>query len=155
MSLKKKLKKIGKAAVIAGTAYGASKMLGPKSSGFLSSGAAGGARLPKGDAFARAKKLMTSNEAVRGVRSPMKKPNKSFTKRVMDAVNVYRKKGLNTGPGPNIKSTDSLADKVLSGNVMGLTDMGGAKYGKMIEAKNGKYVKAPCKLGRNKKTLIT
>ena len=153
MSLKKKLKKIGKAAVIAGTAYGASKMLGPKSSGFLSSGAAGGARLPKGDAFARAKKLMTSNEAVKGVRSPMKKP--SFSKRVMDAVNVYRKKGLDTGRGPGIKRTDSLADKVLSGNVMGLTDMGGAKYGKMIEAKNGKYVKAPCKLGRNKKTLIT
>jgi len=153
MSLKKKLKKIGKAAVMAGAAYGASKMLGPKSSGFLSSGAAGGARLPKGDAFARAKKLMTSNEAVKGVRSPMKKP--SFSKRVMDAVNVYRKKGLNTGRGPGIKRTDSLADKVLSGDVMGLTDMGGAKYGKMIEAKNGKYVKAPCKLGRNRKTLIT
>ena len=153
MSLKKKLKKIGKAAVMAGAAYGASKMLGPKSSGFLSSGAAGGARLPKGDAFARARKLMTSNEAVKGVRSPMKKP--SFSKRVMDAVNVYRKKGLDTGRGPGIKRTDSLADKVLSGNVMGLTDMGGAKYGKMIEAKNGKYVKAPCKLGRNRKTLIT
>ena len=153
MSLKKKLKKIGKAAVMAGAAYGASKMLGPKSSGFLSSGAAGGQRLPKGDAFARARKLMTSNEAVKGVRSPMKKP--SFSKRVMDAVNVYRKKGLNPGRGPNIKPSDSLADKVLSGNVMGLTDMGGAKYGKMIEAKNGKYVKAPCKLGRNKKTLIT
>jgi|TARA_B100000085_G_scaffold275939_1_gene294441 hypothetical protein len=153
MSLKKKLKKIGKAAVMAGAAYGASKMLGPKSSGFLSSGAAGGQRLPKGDAFARARKLMTSNEAVKGVRSPMKKP--SFSKRVMDAVNVYRKKGLDTGRGPGIKRTDSLADKVLSGNVMGLTDMGGAKYGKMIEAKNGKYVKAPCKLGRNKKTLIT
>ena len=153
MSLKKKLKKIGKAAVMAGAAYGASKMLGPKSSGFLSSGAAGGQRLPKGDAFARAKKLMTSNEAVKGIRSPMKKP--SFSKRVMDAVNVYRKKGLDTGRGPGIKRTDSLADKVLSGNVMGLTDMGGAKYGKMIEAKNGKYVKAPCKLGRNRKTLIT
>lgn len=153
MSLKKKLKKIGKAAVMAGAAYGASKMLGPKSSGFLSSGAAGGQRLPKGDAFARARKLMTSNEAVKGVRSPMKKP--SFSKRVMDAVNVYRKKGLDTGRGPGIKRTDSLADKVLSGNVMGLTDMGGAKYGKMIEAKNGKYVKAPCKLGRNRKTLIT
>ena len=153
MSLKKKLKKIGKAAVMAGAAYGASKMLGPKSSGFLSSGAAGGQRLPKGDAFARARKLMTSNEAVKGVRSPMKKP--SFSKRVMDAVNVYRKKGLNTGRGPNIKPSDSLANKVLSGNVLGLGDMDGAKYGKMIEAKTGKYVKAPCKLGRNKKTLIT
>ena len=152
MSLKKKLKKLGKAAVVAGAAYGASKMLGPKSSGFLSSGAAGGQRLPKGDAFARAKKLMTSNDAVRGI---TKKPNKSITKRVMDAVNVYRKKGLDTGRGPGIKRTDSLADKVLSGNVIGLGDMDGAKYGKMIEAKNGKYVKAPCKLGRNKKTLIT
>ena len=109
MSLKKKLKKIGKAAVMAGAAYGASKMLGPKSSGFLSSGAAGGARLPKGDAFARARKLMTSNEAVKGVTSPMKKP--SFSKRVMDAVNVYRKKGLNTGRGPNIKPSDSLAKR--------------------------------------------
>jgi len=29
---------------------------------------------------------------------------KGFKEKVMDAVNVYRKKGLNTGPGPNATS---------------------------------------------------
>jgi len=37
----------------------------------------------------------------------------------------------------------------------GLGDMDGAKAGGMMYAKNGTYVKAKCKLGRNKKTLIT
>ena len=38
---------------------------------------------------------------------------------------------------------------------MGLGDMDGAKYGKMITAKNGVYVTAKCKNGRNKATKIT
>ena len=66
-------------------------------------------------------------------------PN-TFMGKVKKAVNVYKTKGLNTGRGPNIKPSDSLADKVLSGNVMGLTDMGGAKAGKMIKAKGGKEI---------------
>jgi hypothetical protein len=32
---------------------------------------------------------------------------------------------------------------------------GGAKYGKMIKANRGVYVKAKCKMGRNKATKIT
>ena len=62
--LKKALKKIGKAALIGGTGYALMKGLGKKKSdGFLSSGAAGGARLPKGDRSARAIRAMTSNDA--------------------------------------------------------------------------------------------
>ena len=62
--IKKALKKIGKAALIGGAGYLAMKGLGKKKSdGFLSSGAAGGARLPKGDRSARAIKAMTSNDA--------------------------------------------------------------------------------------------
>jgi len=33
--------------------------------------------------------------------------------------------------------------------------IGGAKYGKMIKAKDGVYVTAKCKNGRNKATKIT
>ena len=62
--IKKALKKIGKAALVAGAGYAAMKGLGKKKSdGFLSSGAAGGARLPKGDRSARAIKAMTSDRA--------------------------------------------------------------------------------------------
>ena len=62
--LKKLLKKVGKAALIGGTGYALMKGLGKKKSdGFLSSGAAGGARLPKGDRSARAIRAMTSNDA--------------------------------------------------------------------------------------------
>ena len=59
--LKKLLKTVGKVggAVMLGKAL----MGGKKSDGFLSSGAAGGARLPKGDRSARAIKAMTSNDA--------------------------------------------------------------------------------------------
>ena len=65
--LKSALKKIGKAAAVAGAGYLAMKGLGKKKSdGFLSSGAAGGARLPKGDRSARAIKAMTSDRAYTG-----------------------------------------------------------------------------------------
>jgi len=65
--IKKALKKIGKAALVAGAGYAAMKGLGKKKSdGFLSSGAAGGARLPKGDRSARAIKAMTSDRAYTG-----------------------------------------------------------------------------------------
>ena len=39
-------------------------------------------------------------------------------------------------------------------NVFGLEDMSGAKYGKMIKAKNGVMARG-CKLGKNKKTIMT
>jgi hypothetical protein len=167
MSLKKKLKKVGKAAAFAGAAYLASKaMAGKGSSKFLSSGAAGGARLPKGDRMARAKKLMTSNMSYKGVITPKSKPDTSimgkigaatnkFVKSAGDATKKVIKQNVNLKRGPNIKKTDSLASSVLSGEVFGLGDMDGAKAGGMMYASSGKYVKAKCKLGRNKKTLIT
>ena len=49
----------------------------------------------------------------------------------------------------------TLADKVLSRKNTGMEMFGGAKYGGMMKAKTGTYVKASCKLGKNKKTLIT
>jgi len=162
MSLKKKLKKVGKVAAVAGAAYLASKaMAGKGSDKFLSSGAAGGARLPKGDRMARARKLMTSNMAMRGVRAPMKKPNTS----IMSKIGAAATKVLNMGPGKNATSSKggTLANKILNKG-MGLDDMGGAKHGGMMQKKmnggmmyatKGTYVKASCKLGRNKKTLIT
>ncbi len=64
---------------------------------------------------------------------------------------------LNMGPGRNATSSKggTLASSILSKNPFGLGAMDGAKYGKMIKAKNGTYVKASCKLGRNKPTKIT
>ena len=64
---------------------------------------------------------------------------------------------LGMGPGRNATSSKggTLASKVLGSNGFGLGAMDGAKYGKMIKAKKGTYVTASCKLGRNKKTIIT
>ena len=67
---KKKIKKfLRKAVPFLGAAGLAAALMGrgKGSNKFLASGAAGGARLPKGDAFARARKLMTSNAAMRGI----------------------------------------------------------------------------------------
>lgn len=60
---------------------------------------------------------------------------------------------LNMGPGPNKSS--SPADVLGGMTGFGLGAMDGAKYGKMIKANKGTYVKASCKLGRNKPTKIT
>jgi len=90
---------------------------------------------------------------------------KGFKEKVMDAVNVYRKKGLNTGPGPNAtsKKGGTLANSILGaqknnkgmrydGMEMGI---GGAKYGKMIKANNGVMVESRGnKLARSKTTKI-
>ena len=79
---------------------------------------------------------------------------KGFKQKVMDAVNVYKNKGLRTGPGPNAKS-----DKggTLAGDYsgIGLGSMDGAKYGKMIKANNGVMVESRGnKLARSKPTKI-
>ena len=57
---------------------------------------------------------------------------KGFKQKVIDAVNVYRKKGLNTGPGPN---ATSKMGGTLAGDYsgLGLGDMDGAKKGKFFE----------------------
>ena len=128
-----------KKALMAGAAmYGASKL--GSSDGFLSSGAAGGANLPKGDAWARAKKLMTSNDAYNGITTG----KKSLLKKI-----------LNLAPGKNATSKmgGTLAGDY--GEAFGDGYSGGAKYGKMIKAKDGVYVTAKCKNGRNKATKIT
>mgnify|MGYP000880130909 CR=1 FL=1 len=64
---------------------------------------------------------------------------------------------LSMGPGRNAtsKKGGTLASSILSKNPFGLGAMDGAKYGKMIKANKGTYVKASCKLGRNKPTKIT
>ena len=78
---------------------------------------------------------------------------KGFKEKVMDAVNVYRKKGLNTGPGPNKSS--SPADVLGGMTGFGLGSMDGAKYGKMIKANNGVMVESRGnKLARSKPTKI-
>jgi len=79
---------------------------------------------------------------------------KGFKEKVMDAVNVYRKKGLNTGPGPNATSKKG---GTLAGDYsgIGLGSMDGAKYGKMIKASNGVMVESRGnKLARSKPTKI-
>ena len=145
MSLKKKLKKLGKAAAVAGTAYLATKAM---------SGAKPGINVDKGRGSAlgqRYRKPYTDAIMSGG------KGVKSAKIGIMDRIGNAASKVLNMGPGKNAtsKKGGTLANKVLSGNVLGLGDMDGAKAGGMMYAKNGTYVKAKCKLGRNKKTLIT
>jgi hypothetical protein len=63
---KSKLKRfLKKAAPLLAAGLGAAALAKGRNrgSGFLASGAAGGARLPKGDAFARARRLMTTDPA--------------------------------------------------------------------------------------------
>ena len=133
--MNKKMKK----AIMAGAAlYGASKLAGAGSDKFLSSGAAGGARLPKGDSMARARRLMTSNDAMNGIKK------KSLFQKI-----------LNLGPGRNATSSKGGTLAGDYGDAFGDGYSGGAKYGKMITAKDGVYVTAKCKNGRNKATKIT
>ena len=79
---------------------------------------------------------------------------KGFKEKVMDAVNVYKNKGLRTGPGPN---ATSKMGGTLAGDYsgLGLGDTDGAKYGKMIKANNGVMVESRGnKLARSKATKI-
>jgi hypothetical protein len=142
MSLKKKLKK---AAKFAGAAYLASKAL---------SGAKPGINVDKGrgSALSNMYRKKYTDGIMRGV-----KGTKAASIGIMDRIGNAASKVINMGPGKNAtsKKGGTLAKKVLSGNTFGLDDMGGAKAGGMMYANTGKYVKAKCKLGRNKKTLIT
>ena len=102
---------------------------------------------------------------------PMKKPTSTnkegFLKRevftttpkttVRDAVAKVKdtaKKVMSMGPGPNAtsKKGGTLAGDYR--NAFGDGYSGGAKYGKMIKAKNGIMARG-CKLGRNKRTILT
>jgi hypothetical protein len=136
--LKKMLKKAGKAAAIAGAASGASKALSQRG---------------------QMKEFLKTEG---GDKSPVS----YITKKAKPQKTSMFKKILNMGPGPNATSKmgGTLADKVLSRPNTGMEMFGGAKmgamvekkmYGGMMKAKSGTYVKASCKLGKNKKTLIT
>jgi len=151
MSLKKKLKK---AAKFAGAAYLASKAM---------SGAGAGVNVDKGrgSALSNMYRKSYTDGIMRGG-----KGTKAASIGIMDKIGNAASKVLNMGPGKNAtsKKGGTLARKILSGSTFGLDDMGGAKYGGMMDKKmyggmmkasNGKYVKTSCKLGRNKKTLIT
>ncbi len=131
-------KKIKKALMAGAAMYGASKLAGAGSDKFLASGAAGGARLPKGDSMARARRLMTSDDAMNGIKK------KSLFQKI-----------LNLGPGKNATSSKGGTLAGDYGDAFGDGYSGGAKYGKMITAKDGVYVTAKCKNGRNKATKIT
>ncbi len=145
MSLKKKLKKIGKAAAVAGTAYLATKAM---------SGAKPGINVDKGrgSALSNMYRKKYTDGIMRGV-----KGTKAAKIGIMDKIGNAASKVIKMGPGKNAtsKKGGTLANKILSGNTFGLDDMGGAKAGGMMYATKGTYVKASCKLGKNKKTLIT
>jgi hypothetical protein len=81
----------------------------------------------------------------------MKKPNTSIMSKIGAAAN----KVLNMGPGPNATSKKGGTLAGDYNNAFGDGISGGAKAGGMMKASTGTYVKASCKLGRNKKTLIT
>ena len=77
-----------------------------------------------------------------------------------DMKNSIKKKGilskiLNMGPGKNATSSKGGTLAGDYGDAFGDGYSGGAKYGKMIKAKDGVYVTAKCKNGRNKATKIT
>lgn len=55
---------------------------------------------------------------------------------------------------PMSKAKSSGADFLGYGDAFGLGPMDGAKSGKMIKAKNGVMARG-CKLGKNKRTIIT
>ena len=163
MSLKKKLKKIGKAAAIAGTAYLATKAMSGAGAGVNVDKGRGSAlsqryRKPYKDAIMSGGKgtqkgSMSLMQKISNTVAKVKDNTSKFAKSAGAATKKVMTENVNLKRGPGIKKTDSLASPVLSG--FGLGDMDGAKAGGMMYANTGKYVKAKCKLGRNKKTLIT
>ena len=163
MSLKKKLKKIGKAAAIAGTAYLATKAMSGAGAGVNVDKGRGSAlsqryRKPYKDAIMSGGKgtqkgSMSLMQIISNTAAKVKDSTSKFAKSAGAATKKVMTENVNLKRGPGIKKTDSLASPVLSG--FGLGDMDGAKAGGMMYANTGKYVKAKCKLGRNKKTLIT
>ena len=127
-------KKIKKALMAGAAMYGASKLMG-----------------------AREKSLLASTEDGKSA-SSMITGGKDLNDYNMK--NSIKKKGilskiLNLGPGKNATSSKGGTLAGDYGDAFGDGYSGGAKYGKMITAKNGVYVTAKCKNGRNKPTKIT
>jgi len=67
------------------------------------------------------------------------KPN-TFMGKVKKAVNVYKEKGLNTGRGPNIKASDTIAN-IGKGDAFDYFNLDmKSKGGQMVKARGGKLV---------------
>ena len=64
----------------------------------------------------------------------------TFMGKVKKAVNTYKTKGLNTGPGINATSKKGGTLAGDYGDAFGGVFSGGAKAGKMIKARGGKMV---------------
>ena len=113
--LKKLLKTVGK--VGGALMLGKALMGGKKSDGFLSSGAAGGARLPKGDRSARAIKAMTSNNAYNDDTMPgnLSKDMGQKRKEFMSGIVDYKAKGGRAGYKSGGKSKPKSIGKALRG----------------------------------------
>ena len=99
------------------------------------------------DTIQKAKKTMTSDAAMKG--------GKGYKDAIMTGG-----KGTKLGKiGLLQRAKNFMADEVFTTDpkttVGSVFDIGGAKYGKMIKADKGTYVKASCKMGRNKPTKIT
>jgi len=135
--LKKILKKAGKAAAIGAAAYGASKMLGGKDTGI---------NIDKGRGSA------LSNIYRKRYDDPIMKGGAGVKQGkigMMDKIkNFLTSPVANTTGGQKTRYFGDTDDAFEFG-------MGGAKAGGMMYAKNGKYVMAKCKMGKNKKTKIT
>ena len=127
-------KKIKKALMAGAAMYGASKLMGAKE-----------------------KALLASTEDGKSASSMITGGKNSND---YDMSNSIKKKGilskiLNMGPGKNATSSKGGTLAGDYGDAFGDGYSGGAKYGKMIKAKDGVYVTAKCKNGRNKATKIT
>ena len=128
-------KKNIKKALMAGAAmYGASKLMGAKEKSLLASTEDGKS----------ASSMITGGKDLNDY----------------NMKNSIKKKGilskiLNLGPGKNATSSKGGTLAGDYGDAFGDGYSGGAKYGKMIKAKDGVYVTAKCKNGRNKATKIT
>jgi len=152
MSLKKKLKKVGKAAAIAGAAYLATKAMSGAGAGVNVDKGRGSVlsqryRKPYKDAIMRGGKgtqkgNISIMQKISNTAAKVKDSTSKFAKSAGAATKKVLKENVNLKRGPAIKKTDSLASPVLSGEVFGLGDMDGAKAGGMMYASSGKYVKS-------------
>ena len=155
MSLKKKLKKVGKAAAIAGAAYLANKAMSGATTGLNIDKGRGSAlsqryRKPYKDAIMKGGQGATKGniglmQKISNTAAKVKDNTSKYAKSAGAATKKVISENVNLKRGPGIKKTDSIASPILSG--FGFGDMDGAKAGKMIKARGGKMVKLkPTKL---------
>ncbi len=127
-------KKIKKALMAGAAMYGASKLMGAKEKALLASTEDGKS----------ASSMITGGKNLNDYDMKNSIKKKSLFQKI-----------LNIGPGKNATSSKGGTLAGDYGDAFGDGYSGGAKYGKMIKAKDGVYVTAKCKNGRNKATKIT